>query len=262
MNTCWRTPSTLTSIWCGSVEPFDQLVAIARQPQLELVLAVGRKRVLHARAGARAERLAVEVIFLGQVGRQNDGLRAGRAHRRADGEAADLLRGRQISLEQHRRQPADADVVEAMARVVARQQRRDVDLEVEQIADGVLIFRAVQPAERVGAAGIGIRAGGAIERRFEVRDQRVVGGFGRAAAGRPEASRARAACGRRAPSARHGCRRWPTSSVLRTKLPCFGLLVMTADAVASSAIGRDRSVDRRPDCGQRRTRPVLGRACR
>ena len=53
-------------------QPLDQLVAIAREAKLELIFAVGRKRVPHARAGARAERLAVEVIFLREVRRKND----------------------------------------------------------------------------------------------------------------------------------------------------------------------------------------------
>ena len=34
----------------------------------------------------------------------------------------------------------------------------DVDVERQQVADRVLIFGAVEPAERVGAAGIGVAA--------------------------------------------------------------------------------------------------------
>ena len=51
-------------------ETLNQLVAIARQTQLELIVAIGREDMAHVRAGARAERLAVEVIFLSEIRRE------------------------------------------------------------------------------------------------------------------------------------------------------------------------------------------------
>ena len=59
----------------------------------------------------------------------------------------------------------------------AGQQRGDVDVEGEQVADGVLVFGAIEAAEGVGAAGVGIGGGGAIERGFERGDEGVVGGL-------------------------------------------------------------------------------------
>ena len=103
-------------------------------------------------------------------GRNPDRVAAGRAARAADRQAADLLRRRDVAVEQRRRQIADRHVVEAVAGLVGRQQRRDVDVEREQIADGVLVFGSGQPPDRGGAAGIRMRRGRAIERRLERRD--------------------------------------------------------------------------------------------
>ena len=51
------------------------------------------------------------------------------------------------------------------------------DVEREQIADGVLILGTIQAMEALGAPGIGVRGGGAIELAFEPADERIVGGF-------------------------------------------------------------------------------------
>ena len=59
----------------------------------------------------------------------------------SDREAADLLRGRHVAIQQRRREIADRHVVEAVAGFVGRQQRRGVDVEREQIADGVAGIR-------------------------------------------------------------------------------------------------------------------------
>ena len=92
-----------------------------------------------------------------------------------------------------------------MARLVAGQQRGDIDIEGQQVADGVLIFGAVEPAEGIGAAGIGMGGGRAVERGFQRGDERVVGALIRAGAVRRAACSARAVCGRlfpRLPGAR------------------------------------------------------------
>ncbi len=48
-------------------QAFDVLVAVARQANLDLVLAVQREGVVDQRAAARAERQAVEVLLLREV---------------------------------------------------------------------------------------------------------------------------------------------------------------------------------------------------
>ena len=156
-------------------QSFEVLVAIARQVNLELVFGIERERVTERRAAARAVGKVLEMIVLREVGRQDDGERAGRSNRTADGEARDLLRRRQIAIEQRRRQGADVDVVEPVARIVGRQHRRGVDVEREQIADRVLIFSAIQAMEGVVATRIGRGRRRAIERRLEIGLERLIG---------------------------------------------------------------------------------------
>ena len=83
MNSCTRSPSSSSSTSCGSRQALDVLVAVARQPDLDLVFAVQRKRVRNDGAAARAERQPVEVLLLRQVRRKHDRVAAGRARRAA-----------------------------------------------------------------------------------------------------------------------------------------------------------------------------------
>ena len=94
------------------------------------------------------------LIFLRQVRRQQNGVRGRRGERTADREAAHLLGRCEIPLQQRRRELPDTDVVEPVARVVFWQERRDVNVDTEQVADRVLILGAIQAAERLGAAWI------------------------------------------------------------------------------------------------------------
>ena len=156
-------------------QSFDPVVAIAGEPNLELVLAVLREHVAERGAAARAERQRfIDLIVLRQVERQHHALRTRRAQRRADGEPADLARRRDVLIEQRRRQLADVDVVEAVARVVARQHRRGVHFEREQVAHGVLVFGPVQPVEGLGPARVGMLRRVRVERGFQIRQQRRV----------------------------------------------------------------------------------------
>src|SRR5581483_9105609 len=94
--------------------------------------------------------------------------------RRTDREPRDLLCGVQVPLGEQRRQLQHAgDVVEAVADFVGRQHRRAIDVEREQVAYGVLIFRPVQTMKRLGASRIWMRRGGSIERSFERRREAV-----------------------------------------------------------------------------------------
>ena len=138
--------------------------------EAERVLGVLRKHVGDERAAARAERQALDAIVLEQAGRDGVGLRARTGRCVADRDAADLARRRQIALHQRLRHLEHAGhVVEAVAGAVARQERGDVDVEREHVADGVVILGAVQAMERFGAAGIRARRRGAVERGLEIR---------------------------------------------------------------------------------------------
>ena len=146
-------------------QALDLLVAVAPQANLDLVLAVLREDVGTEDAAARADRQPLDVLFLRQIRRDPDRVAAGRSARPPDRQPADFLGRGDVAIEQRRREIADRDVVEAMAGLVGRQKRGDVDIEREQIADRVLILRPRQPPEGRGPAGIRLRGRRAIERR-------------------------------------------------------------------------------------------------
>ena len=156
-------------------ESLHALIAVSRQPELDFVLTVRRKRIACRSAAARAEGQLLKLVFLGQVGWNQDGFAEGSFHRRSHCQPADLARRTEISLEQGGRKLADGEVIEAVAGVVFRQHCRHVQLHCQQIADGVLVLGAIEAAEGIGPAGIRPGRGGAVQRGFEVRDQRVVG---------------------------------------------------------------------------------------
>ena len=160
-------------------QALDVLVAIALQPNLDLVLAVGRKQVLDHRPAARAEGKPGDMVLLRPVGWNDHHPAPGRRQAAADRQSAHLLRRCKVALHQRGREPPGVHVVEAEGGVVARQERRHVDLEGQQVADGVAVLGPVQAAEGVRAARIRVGGGRGVERRLEVRDHAaVVGGVG------------------------------------------------------------------------------------
>ncbi len=122
------------------------------------------------------------VLVLREVAADEVFLVAVRHRRVADREPADLAGGRDVALEQHRRNAERArDVVEAEARVVGRQQRGCVDLEREQIADRIRVLGAIH-AVQGGAAGIRLRRRQGVELGLEVGEEFCFARPGRAAA--------------------------------------------------------------------------------
>ena len=138
----------------GFVQAFDHLVAVARQADLDLILAVSGERVSDERSTARAEWKVCDGPFLREVWLQTIGVAIRPRDRRTHGEAADFLGGGDVAVEQGGRQVAARQVVETVARIVFGEQCRRVDLEVEEIPDGVPILGAIESVEGVGAAGI------------------------------------------------------------------------------------------------------------
>ena len=135
---------------------------------LEDVLRVLGEVVVDHHSAAGAERQPLHAAVLAQVGGDAEGLGRRRRHRRRHRESADLARRRQVALHQRRRDAEDAgDVVEAVARVVGRQQLADVDVERQQIAHRVAVLRPAQAVERLRAPGIGIGRGGVVELALE-----------------------------------------------------------------------------------------------
>ena len=121
----------------------NQVFAIHRKPvrdvrrigqaQARLVVRLGHLRRLH------------DLAWTGVLAFERRLARLGAEHRRA----RDSLGGQQVPLHQHRRHREHvADVVEPVARVVLRKVVGRTEVDAEQIADGVVVFGAVQPPDR------------------------------------------------------------------------------------------------------------------
>ncbi len=155
----------------------QELIGLAaRQADRNLIFAVHRETVANGRASARAERHvfahAVALIepVRNRIGLIGDG-RLGIAHR----QPADLAcRGKVPFHQQGRYLQHVADIVEAVAGIIGRQHLRHVDLDRQQIADDVGVFRAVEAMER-RMSGIGLDLRHPIALGLDRLDQGLVG---------------------------------------------------------------------------------------
>ena len=154
-------------------QALDVLVTVACQTNLDLIFAGLWKRMWDQGPAARADRQAFDVFLLGEVRADAERLAAGRAARVSYSESADPLSGSDIAIEQGRRQVAHGDIVEPMARLIFRQQRIGIDVDRQEVSDGVLIFGPRQTTERRGPAGIGFLDRRSVERSCEKCDYGV-----------------------------------------------------------------------------------------
>ena len=160
------------------VDAPDIADVVRLQPHLDPVFAVHGEVVADRGPAARPER---QVLALLVVLDQVQGHVVGRSLRAAGGrladrQAADLLGRRHVTLEQRGRQrQRGGDVVEAVpVGRVGRNQRLDVDLQVEQVADHVPVLRLVEPVERLRAARIRARLGDAVQLVLQPAPEAVV----------------------------------------------------------------------------------------
>jgi hypothetical protein len=130
---------------CRRSEAANAAGSIAREPDLDVVLAIVRERVRRRHPAARANREPGHVLFLREIGGYPDHVGLRGCRRPADRQPADLLRGRDVAVQERGGEIADGDVVEAVTAVVRRQKRRGVDVEGQKISDRVLILRPVEP---------------------------------------------------------------------------------------------------------------------
>ena len=135
----------------GVQQPADLVYAVARHPYPEDVLPVHGEVVRYGDAAARAERqVLVRAAVLHERPRDavGDGPQLGVPY----GQPADLARRRHVALKKQRRDGQDVgDIVESPARVIRREQRRHIDVEIEEVAHRAAIFRAVQAMDRRAA---------------------------------------------------------------------------------------------------------------
>ncbi len=148
----------------------------AEQLRLDHVLAVERQGRLRQHAADGPDRQPLDVPVLRSILANAEGLGGDANLGIADGERAHLAGGADVSLQQHRRNAQHVgDVVEPVGRVVGRQQRGRVDLQRQQVADGVGVLGAVEPVHEL-AARIGTRGGGPVQRGAQPADQPLARG--------------------------------------------------------------------------------------
>ena len=101
----------------------------------------------------------------------------GLSWRQARGEPRDLARDGEVSLHVRGRDGQGiGEVVEAAVRgFIARQLRPDIDVELQEIADRVVVFRAVQALDGADAARIRVRRPCAIDFVFQPQRHRSIG---------------------------------------------------------------------------------------
>ena len=200
-------------------EPFQQLaieadVELLRPPHalevililpletnLDEVLAVDGKVVANRDAAARSERQIFALpVVLQHVQRDLECLESRTGGRKARREPRDLTRHRHVSLQVGRRNREDIrEVVETAVRcLVPGQQRLHIEVEREQVANRVVVFRAIETMDRVDPAWI--RTGRPRPVDFAFQRARLrrdtwphrAAAFRAAASSRPEAWRSRA----------------------------------------------------------------------
>ena len=131
----------------------------------KFVFGVERKRVPDEHSAAGAKRKTFDVTVVREAGRRGIGHLVGAERAIAYGLAADLHRGGDISLNQRgRNSQCLRDIVKPFTRTVGRQQRRDVDVQREEVANGVPVsvrfnrWRAGVPRLAPGTAARSSRA--------------------------------------------------------------------------------------------------------
>ena len=160
-------------------QPADGSRQVAREQHLHHVLAVLDEGVGPRHAPTRPDRQSWQLVFLRQVGWQQKHVVLQRGLRASDGQAADLVGGRDIPVQECRRQVADIDVVEAVAALIRGQERGGVDVERQQISDRVLILGSIQAPQRFGATRTRMCGCRRIERPFQPRQHRQAVGLRR-----------------------------------------------------------------------------------
>ena len=130
----------------GQLETAHGAEVRAKELGVDDVLAVERQGHPGQPAAEGADRHAVDLRVLRAVLPDDEGLVAGHDGRVAHRQRAQLPGRVQVALEQHRRGAQQiGDVVEAVAGFVRRQERHRIDVEIEQVLDGVGVLDPVQP---------------------------------------------------------------------------------------------------------------------
>ena len=118
-------------------------------------------------AAACSERQSIETRILHQTARRGVGDLRWRQRAVANGATADFHGRRDVTLNQCRRNAQGiGDVVESFVGVVRRQNVCHIHIEVQQIANGICVFRAVQPMDG-NRSRIRISSGSFVQARLQ-----------------------------------------------------------------------------------------------
>ena len=157
-------------------ETDDVVVELSPQADLDDVLAVDRKVMTNRNTAARTERqVFAHLAILIEQGWNFVGVGHRPDRRNAERETAHLASRRQVAVQQCRRHRQHArHVVEAvLVGIVNRQQRGDVDVEPQQVANGVLVLGPIETMNAAGPAGIHVARGGGVEFGLQPGHERV-----------------------------------------------------------------------------------------
>ncbi len=145
---------------------------------LDQVLAIDREVVVNrdAAAGTEREVFALSVV-LEDVQRNFESLKVRLSGRQTGREARHLPGYRHVPLEvRGRNREHIGEIVEAsVGGVIAGEKWLNVYVEREEVADGVVVFGAIEPMDRADSARIGMTLGCPVDHAFKLCGQRVVG---------------------------------------------------------------------------------------
>ena len=152
----------------SSTQPLDVLVAIPRQSDRNLILAVLRKRVRNQCAASSSNRQARQVPFLRQIRRNTKRFAAWPSADSANRLSRNLFRRQDIAVQQRWREFSHRDVVESVTERVRWQEISRIDIECQQITDRILILGPRQPSKRFRPSGPGMIHRKLIECRLQL----------------------------------------------------------------------------------------------
>ena len=157
------------------LQPLDGVAVGPLQRDSDFILSVDREVVAGRETAPTAERVQLaHPRVLHQHRRCRVDGRGRSDGRIADRRFGDLARSEHVALQQSRRQRQDVgDVVEAVAQIVGRQQLAAVDLQGQQVPDGIGVLGAVQPVHGLGAR-VQVGGGGVVEPGLDPVDERPV----------------------------------------------------------------------------------------
>ena len=139
------------------LQPVDIPGITTREVDLDVMLAVLRERVRNEHPAARADGESRYMPLLRDIGRDANDVALKRGLRAPDCQRADFLRSRNVSVQKSRGQVADRHVVEAVTAFIGGQERCGVDVDGQEISDGVLILGSIETPQRFRAAWIRLR---------------------------------------------------------------------------------------------------------